>query len=145
LIAYADTSFLASLYGADSNTVQAVQQMEASQPAFLITPFSELEFITAYEARAFRNLLTPFEVDASLQAFRADLAMGVLTRKPIPPGAFARAVALSKTYTRTLGSRTLDILHVAIALELDAEVFFTFDRGQAKLAKRASLTVRPGR
>jgi hypothetical protein len=47
--------------------------------------------------------------------------------------------------TRTLGSRTLDILQVAIALELDAEVFFTFDKDQATLAKRAGLAVRPRR
>lgn len=80
-----------------------------------------------------------------MQLFRADLAMGVLTRKPVPQSAFARAILLSKLYTRTLGSRTLDILQVAIALELDAEGFFTFDKDQAKLAKRAGLTVRPRR
>ena len=143
MIAYADTSFLASLYGADANTPQAVQQME--EPAFSITPFGELEFITAYEARVFGKLLTSVEADASLHAFRADLAMGVFTRKPLPQASFARAISVSRLYTRSLGSRILHILHVAIALELDAEVFFTFDKDQAKLAKRAGLTVRPGR
>lgn len=145
MIAYADTSFLASLYGTDANSQQAVQQIQSLRPTFLITPFGELEFITAFEALAFRKLLSGPEADASMQAFRADLAMGVLVRKPVPQSAFARAILLSKLYTRTLGSRTLDILQVAIALELDAEVFFTFDKDQAKLAKRAGLTVRPGR
>jgi predicted nucleic acid-binding protein len=145
LISYADTSFLASLYGADANAVQAIQLVEALRPSFIITPFSELEFITAFEARGFRKLLTAAEIEASMQAFRADLAMGVLERRPAPPNAYTRATVLSKLYTRTLGSRTLDILQVAIALELDAEIFFTFDKDQAKLAKRAGLTVRPGR
>lgn len=145
MIAYADTSFLASLYGTDANSPQAVRQIESLRPSFLITPFGELEFVTAFEALAFRKLLSEAEADASLQAFRADLAMGVLSRKPIPQSAFARAITLSKLYTRMLGSRTLDILQVAIALELDAEVFFTFDKDQAKLAKRSGLTVRPGR
>jgi predicted nucleic acid-binding protein len=143
LIAYADTSFLASLYGTDANSEQALRQIETLHPNFLVTPFGELEFITAFEAQAYREFRSVAEVDASLQAFRADLAMGVLTRKPIPPAAFSRAIVLSKLFTRTLGCRTLDILQVAIGLELDAEVFFTFDKDQAKLAKRAGLTVRP--
>jgi hypothetical protein len=145
LIAYADTSFLASLYGTDTNSRQAAHYILTLHPTFLITPFGELELFTAFEAATFRKLLSASEVEASMHAFRADLAMGVLSRKPIPQNAFARAILLSKLYTRTLGSRTLDILQVAIALELDAEVFFTFDKDQAKLAKRAGLTVRPGR
>ncbi len=36
---------------------------------------------------------------------------------------------------------TLDTLHVASALELGAERFWTFDEQQAKLAKAAGLTV----
>jgi len=80
-----------------------------------------------------------------MKVFRGDLAMGVLSRIPVPQNAFARAIVLSKLYTRTLGSRTLDILQVAIALELDVEMFFTFDKDQAKFARRAGLAVRPGR
>ena len=33
----------------------------------------------------------------------------------------------------------MDVLHVAIALELHASTFLTFDRGQTKLAKLAGL------
>jgi predicted nucleic acid-binding protein len=145
LIAYADTSFLATLYGADANSPQAVRQLETSRPNLVITPFSELELLTAIEASAFRKLLSAAEAEASMQAFRADLASGALLRKPMAPTTFARALSLSNLYTRILGCRTLDILQVAIALELEAEVFFTFDKDQAKLAKRAGLTVRPGR
>jgi len=145
LIAYADTSFLASLYGTDANSEQALRQIETVHPRFLVTPFGELEFITAFEAQAFRKLLSAAELDDSMHAFRADLAMGVLVRRPVPHDALARAIALSKLHTRTLGCRTLDILQVAIGLELEADMFFTFDKDQAKLARRAGLTVRPGR
>ncbi len=145
MIAYADTSFLASLYGADANSSQAVRQLETARPSLVITPFSELELLTAFEASAYRRFLSAREAEASMQAFRGDLASGVLLRKPMTPTTFSRAIWLSNLYTRTLGCRTLDILQVAIGLELDAEVFFTFDKDQAKLAKRAGLTVRPGR
>jgi predicted nucleic acid-binding protein len=145
LIAYADTSFLASLYGTDVNSESAAQHIQTSQPSLLVTPFSELEFTTAFEAMVFRKRLDAADVAASLRLFRADLLMAVLVRQPVPPNSFQRATDLSKLYTRTLGSRTLDILHVAIALELDVEVFFTFDKDQAVLARRAGLAVRPGR
>jgi hypothetical protein len=145
LIAYADTSFLASLYGADANSESALRQIESLRPSFVITPFSELEFTTAFDAAAFRKLLSATEVGASMQAFRADLTTGVLSRKPIPQDAFTRAIFLSKRHTRMFGCRALDILQVAIALELNADLFFTFDKDQSKLAKRAGLTVRPGR
>jgi predicted nucleic acid-binding protein len=145
LIACADTSFLASLYGTDANSAQAVRQVETVRPGFVITPFGELEFVTAFQALVCRRLLTAEDVQASMQAFRDDVASGLLSRRPVPQDAFARAILLSKLCTKLLGCRTLDILQVAIALELDAEVFFTFDKDQAKLAKRAGLAVRPGR
>jgi predicted nucleic acid-binding protein len=145
LIAYADTSFLASLYGKDANSAHATRQTDKARPVLIITPLAELEFITAFEAIAFRERQKASEIDASMQAFRADLAMGVLKRRPIPENAFAQAILLSKFYTRSVGCRTLDILQVAIALELEAELFFTFNKEQAKLAKRAGLNFLPAR
>ena len=145
MIACADTSFLASLYGEDSNSEQAVRQHEALRPTLLVTPFNELELLTAFEARVFRSLASQAEAEESMQAFRADVAMGVLSRRPFPENAWARAIMLSQLHARTLGSRTLDILQVAIAFELEAQILFTFDKEQAKLAKRAGLTVRPRR
>jgi len=38
-----------------------------------------------------------------------------------------------------LGMRTLDTLHVACAMELKAERFWTFDERQAKLARAKGL------
>jgi predicted nucleic acid-binding protein len=40
-----------------------------------------------------------------------------------------------------VGTRTLDTLHVASALELRATEFWTFDDRQAKLAKAVGLKV----
>ena len=39
----------------------------------------------------------------------------------------------------------MDVIHVAIALELKVTDFFTFAKDQAKLARRAGLAVRPRR
>jgi predicted nucleic acid-binding protein len=50
-----------------------------------------------------------------------------------------RAGNLSQKHTPVLGCRSLDVLHVASALELELKNFLTFDRRQQKLAKAAGL------
>ena len=49
------------------------------------------------------------------------------------------SIGLAGNYGPPLGVRTLDSLHVACALELRAERFWTFDERQAKLAEAVGL------
>ena len=47
---------------------------------------------------------------------------------------------LGPRHAARLGARTLDSLHVACALELRAERFWTFDERQKRLARAEGLT-----
>jgi len=58
---------------------------------------------------------------------------------PMPEDAFDVCAELARRYGPKLGVRTLDSLHVACALELKADRFWTFDERQAKLAKAEGL------
>jgi predicted nucleic acid-binding protein len=58
---------------------------------------------------------------------------------PMPENAFDLCADLARRYGPKLGVRTLDSLHVACALELKAERFWTFDERQAKLMKAVGL------
>jgi len=58
---------------------------------------------------------------------------------PMPELAFDLCADLARRCGPKLGVRTLDSLHVACALELKAERFWTFDERQAKLAKAEGL------
>jgi predicted nucleic acid-binding protein len=58
---------------------------------------------------------------------------------PMPEDAFELCADLGRRYGPRLGMRTLDTLHVACALELNAKQFWTFDERQAKLAKAQGL------
>jgi predicted nucleic acid-binding protein len=49
------------------------------------------------------------------------------------------SIALARKYGPSIGVRTLDSLHVACALELKAQRFWTFDERQARLAKAVGL------
>ena len=58
---------------------------------------------------------------------------------PFPHRAWETCVELARRFGPTLGVRTLDTLHVACALELKAQKFWTFDDRQARLAEAVGL------
>jgi len=141
LSAYADTSFLVSLYIHDSNSHAVGAQLRRAKPPFYLTPFGELELINTLQLWLFRGeMLTSSVHDAQAQ-IRADVEMGILALVPIPIGLYERAKQIARRRTASLGCRSLDIMHVASAEMLQADTFCTFDRAQAKLAIAEGLKV----
>jgi predicted nucleic acid-binding protein len=141
-----DTSLLLSLYTRDSNSEAAAALFQELTDVVVVTPFGEAEFVNTIELRVFRKDITSAQAERSLREFQKDLDAGsFLQARPVPPHAYERAQLLSRRHTRQIGVRGMDVIHVAIALEFNAEVFLTFDKNQANLAKRAGLTVRPRR
>jgi predicted nucleic acid-binding protein len=136
---YLDSSFIVSLYSIDSYSPPALELMGESDGQHLITVFAELEVMNAFELRHFRKEITADETQRSRSNFESDIRDGVFQLLPLPDGAFERARALARQYTRRLGTRAADLLHVAAALELDAGVLYTFDQQQRKLARTAGL------
>ncbi|MFZ0886003.1 MAG: type II toxin-antitoxin system VapC family toxin [Candidatus Acidiferrales bacterium] len=138
---YADTSFLVSLYILDANSVQAAAHMSRATLPVLITTFGELELLNAISLRVFRKELGARQAKAARSLIASDLQQGVLDMKPLPPAVFERAKQISRRRTPRFGTRTLDVLHVAITLLLQAKNFYTFDRNQGRLASAEGLTV----
>jgi len=48
---------------------------------------------------------------------------------------------MARRRTLQSGTRTLDVLHVSSTVKLQADMFYTFDRNQEKLAKAEGLLV----
>jgi predicted nucleic acid-binding protein len=138
---YADASFLASLYVLDANSERAAARMKQAEFPVLLTSLGELELTNAISLRLFRKELAPSKIKAAHALVRKDLTDGVLLVKPLATGIFERAMRMARRRTPQLGTRTLDVLHVASALELKAEMFYTFDRNQEKLARAEGLLV----
>ena len=107
----------------------------------LITPLGELELVNALQLRLFRREVLPAEVRAAYRAFRGDLHDGIFAVRPVPEEVFTRARALASRWTARLGTRSLNIIHVAAAIVFHADAFQTFDDRQRKLAKAARLAV----
>jgi len=139
--AYADTGFLCSLYAPDAHTLRAVGRMKRQALPFAFTWLHQLEFRNALRLRIFRRDITAGQGDASLNTMLADLAAGVLVAASPPlTEVMTEAERLSALHSQTLGTRTLDILHVAAALVLGFALL-TFDTRQAALARAAGLKV----
>jgi predicted nucleic acid-binding protein len=141
LSAYADTSFLVSLYVLDANSALAARHMKQAMLPILLTSFCELELTNALSRRLFRRELRASKIKAAHALIRKDLSEGVLLLKPLPDGLFDSAMHMARRRTPQLGTRTLDIIHVASALKLQADTFYTFDRNQEKLARDEGLII----
>ena len=141
MTAYADTSFLVSLYVLDANSALAAARMEQAKLPILLTPIGELELTNAISLRLFRRELPSSKVKAAQALVRKDFSDGVLLLKPLPEGLFDRAMQMARRRTLQSGTRTLDVLHVASALKLQAEMFYTLDHNLEKLARAEGLPV----
>jgi len=138
LSVYADTSFFVSLYVPDQHTLEARRRV-ASGPALWMTPLHVAEWAHAIEQQVFRRSASRSEADRTIQLFHDDRKQGLWRETAISDRAFDVCTQLAHQYAARLGVRTLDSLHVASALELKAEHFWTFDPRQARLARAVGL------
>jgi predicted nucleic acid-binding protein len=141
--AYPDTSFLVSLYVNDEHSFRANELMTKAELPFLLTPFQELELLNAIYANVFRRKIKPLEAKSSISLFRHDISDGVYYLKPFLSTIFDRGLRLSQKITARAGVRTLDLLHIAAAVEFKARAFYSFDARQKSVAAKLGLAVVP--
>jgi predicted nucleic acid-binding protein len=111
----------------------------SSNPRIFFTPLHLAEWTHAIAQQVFRGEMSQAEANDVHSDLEADLSSGLWVQMELPEGAFALCADLARRYGPKLGVRTLDSLHVACALELKAERFWTFDERQAKLARAEGL------
>jgi predicted nucleic acid-binding protein len=135
---YADTSFLVSLYISNRHSAEA-QHLIALQPVLWLTPLHRAELAHSVEQHVFRRQILAAEGQRAYADFEEDRAVGLWAEVDLPERAFEVCAELARRHAARLGNRTLDSLHVACALELKAERFWTFDEPQRKLAAAEGL------
>jgi predicted nucleic acid-binding protein len=145
MVAFADTGFIASLYLKESTSAQARAIIQAANPVVLpLTPLVLLELRNAFNRSIQRQRITTAQRDALWADVEADIASGFLVPTPVASEELHnKARQLSDRHTPTLGTRSLDLLHVAAALVLGAKEFFSFDDRQRKAAASEGLKVKP--
>jgi predicted nucleic acid-binding protein len=141
LTIYADSSFFVSLYVVDGHSKEAWRRM-SSRAALWLTSLNRVEFAHAVFLQVFWKKATSAEAESAMRAFHRDDQAGIWRVADLPPKSIDRSIDLARQYGPSLGVRTLDSLHVACAMELGAERFWTFDERQAKLAKAVGLNTK---
>jgi predicted nucleic acid-binding protein len=137
---YADSSFVVTLYVKSQHSA-AADTLLMQKPRFYLTPFLLAEWAHALAGQVFRGQMSISEMQRVDLAFEQDRRNSLWINAPMPEGAYDICTDLARRHGTELGMRTLDSLHVACALELKAERFWTFDERQAKLAKAQGLKV----
>jgi predicted nucleic acid-binding protein len=133
-----DSSFLVSCYVDDSHSAEADRRMSLCSSIW-ITPLNLSEVAHAIHQYVFRGKLPHAEAQRAWLEFNRDCAANVWLLCHLPEDIWETSIKLAQLYGPTLGVRTLDSLHVACALELKAERFWTFDDRQARLAVAVGL------
>jgi predicted nucleic acid-binding protein len=143
-VVVADTSFLTSIYLAQSTSARANALMRQLVESVVFTPLHGHELRNAIRLAVFRKLIAPPERHALLAKIERDIADRILVHVPLRwTELFQEAEELGAQYTETLGMRGMDILHVAVARILDIADFLSFDVRQRELARRTGLRVLP--
>ena len=135
---YADSSFFVSTCILDAHTAESTRRM-TQQALVLITPLNRAEVANAIHRYVFRGAISAADALAAWTHFKQDCAHGIWIEIDLPFRVWDTSIDLARRYGPTLGGRTLDSLHVACALELKADRFWTFDDRQAKLAEAVGL------
>ena len=139
---YADTSFIASLYGQDDNSAAARAFITKHEPAlpFVFLHWPELtKFLWTSHADEAENLwdLVSEDLTERKKLYPLDTDASAVAR---------RAAGLLRHYCpRWKKLRSLDALHVAIAIDGNFKTFVSFDTGsfQRVLAATQKLQVWP--
>lgn len=136
---YADTSALVPLYSLDAHSAKAARLIQRFNPSMFLTPVVELELTNALALRIFRKEATATEIRLAVAEQQEHVVDGFFKVVAMPVTAYEQARRIALKQSAATGTRTLDILHVACAILLRAERFWTFDERQARLARAEGL------
>jgi predicted nucleic acid-binding protein len=132
---YADPSALLKLYIHQPESAPMSIWRSRFRGPLAVTHHGRVEIINGICLAGFRQDVTREAMVDALASFDEDFAEGRYIQADILwRAALQRAADLSRRHTAILGCRSLDVLHVASALELKAKRFLTFDRRQQRLA-----------
>jgi predicted nucleic acid-binding protein len=137
---YVDPSALLKLYLKEPESrVMTAWRAKIGDP-LTVTHHGRVELINGIGLAAYRGMITSEIRNDALAALDDDFARGRYRQTDLLwRAALKRAADLSRQHTSAIGCRSLDVLHVASAVELDMKHFATFDLRQRGLARAAGL------
>lgn len=141
---YADTGFVLSLYKAETTSARAAAAMKRLEAPVWLSHLGELELRNAFQLSVLRGDFDAKAAALKKRLFMEDLENGIFAIMPVPSSSLcSKAGELAERHSAKLGTRSLDLMHIAAALLLGAETFLSFDMRQRKAAGKEGLKIRP--
>lgn len=139
---YVDPSALSRLYIHQAGSREMAAWRAKISGPLSVTHHGRTEVVNAICRAAFLRQLDEAGMADALAELDGDFAAGHLSQADILwRAALNRAAELSQTHTPKLGTRPLDVLHVACAVELKSHYFLTFDIRQQQLAAAVGVKI----
>ena len=136
-----DSGVLVKLYVREPNSEAAAAVIE-QQPVLTLNGLLELEIRNTFRVLEARKILTAAQRAAAEHFLELDCVEGRLHRTAVDwTAVFQHSIDLSRTFTAQTLARSLDILHVAVAIHHQCALFITADNRQASFARCCGLRV----
>ncbi len=140
----ADSSLVVALYLQEGDSARADAACSAVPPPLLLTDWHRVEIANAFQRAVKNGRVTALQAAQLWQDFTADVTAGRFEIVAIDHAAvLARTLELTQKHTATLGTRSLDLIHLASALEMGASDFLSFDHRQRQAGSAEGLSVTP--
>ncbi|HXJ77819.1 MAG TPA: PIN domain nuclease [Candidatus Methylomirabilis sp.] len=129
-------------YVPEAKSRAALELRNRFTPPSVLTHVHRIELQNAWQLKVYRKEMPAEAAARAADDLQSDIDAGVW----LPPqydldAVFGVSVRLAREHTAVLGTRSLDLLHVAAALALHERHFVTGDDRQARLAAAAGLKV----
>lgn len=142
--AYIDTALFVKAFVLEVDSRVTVQLLEEIGEPFAYSHLHELEIPNAIRLKRFRDEISKTQETAAIRAFHSDVDAGRFMRISYDLAAvFIRAEQPSAKCSAQIGSCSLDLCHVAAALEAGCDTFVTYDARQRKAAAQCGLNELP--
>ena len=139
---YFDSSILVKLYVPEPDSAGVLALAGSLTEPIVFTDFHRAEFVTALHCKEGRKEITAAQLAKALADVNQDLQDGALLWMEADWKRILTAtVRLSTAHAAITLCRTLDAMHVALALQLRVRSIATKDHRQEKLAVASGLKV----
>ena len=136
---YLDTSALVKLYVLEAGSEFVQSCLSEQDDPLPVWELQEAELANALHLKVFRNEWTEAEAELRIEHFHSRKQRGLYVFPEIDRVELIREFHRLSLETPRTGCRTMDIFHVACALQIPSCRFLTFDGRQGKLARMAGL------
>ena len=137
---YLDTSAFLKLYVRETGSDEVQRAIAAQSEPLPVWEILEMELYNALQLKVFWKELNQSEADYQSSLFEQRKARGLYYVPEIRRTELMVDFRRLSRHTAKLGSRTMDILHVACACQLKPDGFLSFEKRQNQLAEIAGLS-----